>query len=229
MTEPICKITNLVYLKEMPADGNLQLTIEYDNVGAEGPTFYRTRRPGTWMFKHTADIPNHVPGELHGGHSYVMVPENHLILQVEVGHGTWNNPITITDTALIFVQNPKFPPPKPGETVVVVDILEPPRLWTPALTFWGTPGSTIMAAWVADWREGDRDWLIRYNATVDSGTPIYTDYKLNGEDMPRGEMTLKRGDTHVVEAKSEIPKDFKPRPITYSTYLEAVRPIKEEG
>ena len=103
---PFSKITKLEHPPTMPLDGELQIGLEYDNIGEPGPTFYRARTPGTWDFKLMADIPIHKPGELVTAYVYHAVPKGHLILQVEVGHGTWLNPIKITDTKMIIILHP---------------------------------------------------------------------------------------------------------------------------
>ncbi|HUW44783.1 MAG TPA: hypothetical protein VMW50_03215 [Dehalococcoidia bacterium] len=215
---PICRITKLEHPYTMPIDGDLQIGIEYNNTSVEGPTFYRTRKPGTWDFKMMADIPSHSPGELHGGHTYYAVPKGHLILQVEVGHGTWLNPIKITDTKMIIILHPDYPAPDPSDTKVIVDIVTPPKMWPVTQRFWAEPGSTIMAAWIYDNREGEHAWRVKYSRTtsVDIGV-VPLDWVVNG--APFGSSSevyeIAPGETHVIEVKASTPADYEPKLINF--------------
>lgn len=220
--KPICEITKLAYPNTMPIDGDLQIGIEYSNIGALGPTFYRARKPGTWDFKLMTDTQNHVPGDLHGGHAYHMVPKGHLILQVEVGHGTWLNPIKITDTQMIIILHPEYPPPDPDDTQVIIDLATPPTMWAVSQRFWAAPGSTIMASWVYDNREGEHTWKLKYARTMDKIDPnvVPLDWVVNGKhwQTPEELFEVAPGETHVIEVKASIPDDYEPKYVGFAVY-----------
>ena len=216
---PICTITKLEYPDTMPIDGDLQITIEYNNIGVAGSTFYRTRKPGTWDFKMMADVPSHITGEPHGGHTYYAVPEGHLIQQVEVGHGTWLNPIKITDTKMIIILHPDYPSPDPSDTQIIVDVVTPPAMWPVTQRLWATPGSTIMASWVYDNREGEHTWEVKYSrATSVDPSVVPLDWVMNSAPFgsPSEVYEIGPGETHVIEVKASIPVDYEPKLITFT-------------
>ncbi|GAH14889.1 unnamed protein product, partial [marine sediment metagenome] len=47
---------------------------------------------------------------------YGMAPKGHMIRQLEVGYGTWLNPIKITDSAMIIILDPACPAPDVEDT-----------------------------------------------------------------------------------------------------------------
>lgn len=218
---PICTITKLEYPDTMPVDGGLQVTLEYENTGAVGPTFYRARKPGTFDFKLMYDTENHVPGDLKSATGYIMVPEGHLIYQVEVGHGTWLNPIKITDTKMIIILHPEYPPPDPSDTTIRVDLVTPPKLWPVVQRFWAEAGSTIIGAWVYDNRAGEFPWTFKYQpgSSVDPSV-VSLAYTVNGEPLgPASTVyTIGPGEAQVFEVTAKIPEDYTSKFVTFSLY-----------
>ena len=218
MSEPNCTITKLEYPEEMPPEF-LQIALEYINTGVAGPTFYRMRKPGTWDFKMMTDCPNHVPGELVTATVNHNIPEGHMILQVEVGHGTWLSPIKITDTKMIIILNPNYPPPDPSDTQIIVDIVTPPTMWPVTKRFWATPGSVIMASWIYDNREGEHAWTVKYHrgSSVDPSI-VRLDWVVNGVPYISGSEVFEIApeETHVIEVKAKIPANYEPKFVTFT-------------
>jgi len=216
---PICGITALDYTEEIPEDRGVQVTIVYENFGAAGPTFFRTRTPGSWDFKMAGDIEKHATGEPHGGHGYLTAPEGHLIFQVEVGYGTWLNPIKITDAATIVMIDPTCAPPEEDETEVIVYITRPPAFWSAAQTFWAEPGTVISAAWVNDNRDGEHGWRMNFQRTLSVGSLEWS-WAVDGEPWTDKNERFEIGprETQVIEMKATIPKNFKTSEISFMTY-----------
>lgn len=217
--KPICKITALDYTAEIPEDRATQITMVYENFGIAGPTFYRMRKPGTWDFTMMGDTKNHVPGEPSGSHAYYAAPQGHLILQLEVGYGTWLNPIEITDSAMIIILDPACPAPDVDDTKIVVDILHPPKFWPVVQRFYIEPGAVISTAWVNDNRNGEQAWKMQFQRTQD-GPPVSMEWTVDKKPWTDRNTVFEiaPGETQLIELKATIPKNYEATELAFMVY-----------
>lgn len=216
---PICTITVLDHPEEIPEDRAIQITIVYENFGITGPTFYRVRKPGTFDFTMMGDTENHVSGEPSGSHTYYAAPKGHLILQLEVGHGTWLNPIEITDSAMIIILDPACPAPDVDDTKIVVDIVHPPKFWPVVQRFYIEPGAVISTAWINDNRHGEHTWKMQLQRALD-GPPVQMDWTV--DNIPWTDRNtvfeIAPRERQVIELKATIPKSYDARELAFMVY-----------
>jgi len=169
MVEKVVEIVRPIDAPEVvETGGDAAHDIRIVNNGLTGPTFLRlVDRLGNVVNK--ISTPDHETGDATiGFHCYQMMPETHLILRIEVGIGTADDPIEVTDRDLLVILNPDLPALDMNAIELQFELIYPVMMFpSPVVPIVGYPGQITRTSVFCKslWEEAPA-YKIKFNISI---------------------------------------------------------------
>lgn len=169
MVEKIVEIVRPIDAPEVvETGGDAAHDIRMVNNGPSGPTFLRlVDKLGNIVNK--ISTPNHETGDATiGFHSYHMMPKTHLILRIEVGIGTADDPVEVTDRDMLVILNIDLPAPDMNTVELQFELVYPVMMFPSAVVpIVGYPGQiTYTSIFCKNLWEEAPTHKIQFNITI---------------------------------------------------------------
>jgi len=169
MVEKIVEIVRPTDIPEVvETGGNAAHDLRMVNNGPSGPTFLRlVDKLGNIVNK--ISTPNHETGDATVGfYNYQMMPDTHLILRIEVGIGTADDPVEVTDRDLLVILNSDLPAPDMNTIELQFNLTYPVMMFpSPVVPIVGYPGQVTETSVFCKnlWSEAPTH-KIKFNITI---------------------------------------------------------------
>ena len=140
-----CEIVNVTAPIYADTGEGIEIDLRYTNLGQTGPTFIRLVTPIGNLYSFIDVAAHQTDDATKGLYMYLSMPNENVILQIEVGNGTARNPMEVTDTDLLVILNPSCETPDMNTVEVQFETIYPIMMYPWLVLVGSYPGQNMTA------------------------------------------------------------------------------------